>query len=190
MSSQSFCFYGYPLGHLPPNRQPHHYFFSFIAGSECHMKSASSFGPILLPTLELEVQLSFMLGRVAGFQVCSSWDVWFLKVFISYWSITDLQSLSESDAQRSDSPMHIHVCVRATRFSCIWLFVTLWTITRQAPLSMGFSRQGYWRGLPFPSLGDLPHPGVELPVSRGLLPWQRPSLPSCRVFNMGAPQTY
>ena len=116
--------------------------------------------------------------------------VWFLKVFISYWSITDLQSLSESDAQRSDSPMHIHVCVRATRFSCIWLFVTLWTITRQAPLSMGFSRQGYWRGLPFPSLGDLPHPGVELPVSRGLLPWQRPSLPSCRVFNMGAPQTY
>ena len=40
-------------------------------------------------------------------------------------------------------------------------FVTLGTITRQAPLSMGFSKQEYWRGLPFPSPGDPPNPGVE-----------------------------
>ena len=40
-------------------------------------------------------------------------------------------------------------------------FVTLWTIALQAPLSMGFFRPGYWSGLPFPSLGDLPHPGIE-----------------------------
>ena len=38
---------------------------------------------------------------------------------------------------------------------------TPWTIACQAPLSMGFSRQGYWSGLPFPSLGDLPDPGIE-----------------------------
>ena len=37
----------------------------------------------------------------------------------------------------------------------------LWTIACQAPLSMGFSRQEYWRGLPFPSPGGLPHPGIE-----------------------------
>ena len=37
-----------------------------------------------------------------------------------------------------------------------------WTAARQAPLSMGFPRQGYWSGLPFPSLGDLPHLGIEL----------------------------
>ena len=37
----------------------------------------------------------------------------------------------------------------------------LWTIVRQAPLSMGFSRQEYWSGLPFPSPGDLPDPGIE-----------------------------
>ena len=40
-------------------------------------------------------------------------------------------------------------------------FVTLWTVARQASLSMGFSRQEYWSGLPFPSPGDLPNPGIE-----------------------------
>ena len=43
----------------------------------------------------------------------------------------------------------------------IRLFVTLWRIAHQAPLSMGFSRQEYWSGLPFPSPGDLPDPGIE-----------------------------
>ena len=40
--------------------------------------------------------------------------------------------------------------------------VTLWTGARQAPLSMGFPRQEYWSGLPFPSPGDLPDAGIEL----------------------------
>ena len=39
-----------------------------------------------------------------------------------------------------------------------------WTVTRQAPLSMGFSRQEYWNGLPFPPPGNLPNPGIK-PVS-------------------------
>ena len=41
------------------------------------------------------------------------------------------------------------------------LFVTSWTTALQAPLSTGFSRQEYWSGLLFPSLGDLPDPGIE-----------------------------
>ena len=45
--------------------------------------------------------------------------------------------------------------------SCVQLFVILRTIARQAPLSMGFSRQGYWSGLPCPPPGDFPNPGVE-----------------------------
>ena len=45
--------------------------------------------------------------------------------------------------------------------SCIQLFVILWTIAHQDPLSMEFSRQEYWSGLPFPFLGDLPDPGIE-----------------------------
>ena len=45
--------------------------------------------------------------------------------------------------------------------SRVQLFVTPWTVSHPAPLSMGFSRQEYWSGLPFPSLGDLPNPGIE-----------------------------
>ena len=45
--------------------------------------------------------------------------------------------------------------------SRVWLFVTPWTVAHQAPLSMEFSRQEYWSGLPFPSPGDLPDPGIE-----------------------------
>ena len=41
------------------------------------------------------------------------------------------------------------------------LFVSPWTVAHQAPLSMGFSRQEYWNGLPFPSPGDLPDPGIK-----------------------------
>ena len=46
--------------------------------------------------------------------------------------------------------------------SRVRLFATPWTIPYQAPKSMGFSRQEYWSGLPFPSPGDLPDPGIEL----------------------------
>ena len=44
--------------------------------------------------------------------------------------------------------------------SCLTL-ATPWAVARQAPLSMGFSRQDYWNGLPFPSPGNLPDPGIE-----------------------------
>ena len=54
-----------------------------------------------------------------------------------------------------------------SHFSCVQLFVTPWTVALQAPLPMGFSRQEYWSGLPFPSPGDLPDPGIE-PVSPAL----------------------
>ena len=45
--------------------------------------------------------------------------------------------------------------------SRVRLFVTPCTVAYQAPPSMGFSRQEYWNGLPFPSPGDLPNPGIE-----------------------------
>ena len=50
------------------------------------------------------------------------------------------------------------VCVL---LSHVQIFVTPWTEASQAPLSMGFSRQEYWKGLPFFSPGDLPNPGFE-----------------------------
>ena len=45
--------------------------------------------------------------------------------------------------------------------SRVQLFATPWTVAYQASPSMGFSRQAYWSGLPFPSSGDLPNPGIE-----------------------------
>ena len=45
--------------------------------------------------------------------------------------------------------------------SRVQLFVTPWTVAYQAPPSMGFSRQEYWSGVPFPSPGDVPDPGIE-----------------------------
>ena len=52
------------------------------------------------------------------------------------------------------------MCV-LSRFSRVRLFVTPWTVARQAPLSMGFSRQDYRRGLPCPPSGDLSDPGIK-----------------------------
>ena len=46
-------------------------------------------------------------------------------------------------------------------FSRVWLFATPWTVAHQTLLSLGFSRQDYWSGLPFPPPGDLPNPGIE-----------------------------
>ena len=48
-----------------------------------------------------------------------------------------------------------------TSLSRVQLFATPWTVAYHGPLSMGFSRQEYWSGLPFPSPEDLPNPGIE-----------------------------
>ena len=53
------------------------------------------------------------------------------------------------------------VKVKVKSLSRVRLFATPWTVARQAPLSMGFSRQAYWSGLPFPSPEDLPNPEIE-----------------------------
>ena len=51
--------------------------------------------------------------------------------------------------------------VKVKSLSRVRLFADPWTVAYQAPQSMGFSRQEYWSGLPFPSPGDLPDPGIE-----------------------------
>ena len=66
-----------------------------------------------------------------------------------------------------DTCSYICFYVYVQSLSHIRLLSTPWTVARQAPLSMKFSRQEYWNGLPFPSPGDVPDPGIE-PVSPGL----------------------
>ena len=53
------------------------------------------------------------------------------------------------------------MCVCTQLLSHVQFFATTWTVACQAPLSMEFSRQEYWSGLPFPTPGDLPDPGIE-----------------------------
>ena len=67
------------------------------------------------------------------------------------------------------SALSLRVCMLSC-FSGVWLFAILWTVAHQPPLSIGFSRQEYWSGLPFPSPGDLSELEIELasPVSPAL----------------------
>ena len=79
-------------------------------------------------------------------------------------------------------------------FSRVRLCVTLCFIAHQAPLSMGFPRQGYWSGIPFPSPGDLPDPGIKLAslmspalaggffITSAMEPRDQPLLNSCPGF--------
>ena len=54
---------------------------------------------------------------------------------------------------------------KCSSLSHVWLLVIPWTVAHQVPLSMEFSRQEHWSGLPFPSPGDLPNPGIENLIS-------------------------
>ena len=73
------------------------------------------------------------------------------------WMTTTLRILRKRLVQGS----YVRVCARALSCSVISDWAP-WTAIHQAPLSMEFSRQAYWSGLPFPTLGDLPDPGIEL----------------------------
>ena len=60
-----------------------------------------------------------------------------------------------------------------------------WTVAHKAPPSMGFSRQEYWSGLPFPSPGDLPDPGIEprsLALQADALTAEPPGKPGCKGY--------
>ena len=76
------------------------------------------------------------------------------------------------------------VCLLCSVTTSYPVLATLWTVAHQAPLSTRFSRQEYWSGLPFPSPGDLPDPGIEL-VSPILATWEASyffSIPTDRLL--------
>ena len=79
---------------------------------------------------------------------------------MNHFPLRDYTTLSLS-IHLMDRSFEVKVKVRSA------FFVTPWTVAHQAPLSMGCPRQEYWSGLPFPSPGDLPNPGVE-PTSLAL----------------------
>ena len=74
--------------------------------------------------------------------------------------------------------------------SWVQLFTTPWTVAYQAPPPMGFSRQEYWSGLPFPSPGDLPNPGIESrspTLQADSLPADPQGKPFIKKFNITLP---
>ena len=82
--------------------------------------------------------------------------------WIFHWSVCIYKTESAIIWELQVNLASRHICkYGACMLSSVWLFAAPWTIDLQVPLSMEFSRQEYWSGLPFPSLGDLPHPGVE-----------------------------
>ena len=89
-----------------------------------------------------------------------------------YWSFSFTispskeQYLGSNSASTAFTPYDLSMCVCAWSLSHVRLFATPWTVAHQAPLSMGFSRQEYWSGLPCPP-GDFPDPGIE-PTSLAL----------------------
>ena len=66
----------------------------------------------------------------------------------------------QADSLPSEPPGRPNIC-EGKSLSHVRLFMTPWTVAYQDPPSMGFSRQEYWSGLPFPSPGDIPDPGIE-----------------------------
>ena len=71
--------------------------------------------------------------------------------------------------------------VKVKLLSHVRLFATPWTVAYEAPQSMEFCRQEYWSGLPFPSPGDLPNPGIEpwsLALQADTLPSEPPGNPN------------
>ena len=96
----------------------------------------------------------------------SKLQVWFLLNAYCFPTIIKL-NISTQTIVSWGPPVHYDYMHAESRFSRVWLFATLWTIASQAPLSMGFSRQEYWSGLPCPPPGDLPDSGIE-PASPAL----------------------
>ena len=80
--------------------------------------------------------------------------------FLFYLLIVDFD-FSTSSLVPEKGTRHHESEVKVKLLSRVQLFVTPWTVAYQAPLSVGFSRQEYWSGLPFPSPGDLPNPEIE-----------------------------
>ena len=106
---------------------------------------------ICLPGLKW-LQYKLLAGRNLGFAlICLGLQEAFSQVFVE-WTTT---------VPHTPSHYNHFVCMLSC-FSHVQLFMTLWTIACQASLSVGFSQQEYWSGLPCPPPGDLSDPGIKL----------------------------
>ena len=78
-----------------------------------------------------------------------------------YWKQSHNETCSEILILYVNQIRVVKLILHAQSLSCVWLFVTPWTIVCRVSLSVEFPRQEYWSGLPFPSPGDLPDSGIK-----------------------------
>ena len=122
---------------------------------------------------------SHLLGSRTGHQVSrqpgglwvpDSWGIWWaFPVELGWHSAPKRRDGGHAHADPSPGLFCLEGCCSPppvcawvlSHFSCVHLFVTLWTVAQQAPLSTGFHSQEYWNGLPCPPPGDLPDPRIE-----------------------------
>ena len=129
--------------------------FSGICGAQGEMKF-EAFG-----WLGWQMRIKWNVSKVLG-----AWKLHFVKSSVT--QNTEGKAFRTSKPQRNEGnsicpilTLPLRTCM-LSRFSRVWFCTTLWTAAHQAPLSMGFSRQENWSGLPCPPPGDPPNPGIYL----------------------------
>ena len=122
-------------------------------------------------------------SKAGGIILPKTWTQWSRRESrnkpIHLWPVNLWQRRQEDTTQWRKDSLFNRCCwkswtsVRVQLLSHVWLFATPWTVVHQVPLSMGFSRQEFWDGLPFPPPRDLPYPGIKpmSPVSPALAGW-------------------
>ena len=160
---------------------PNPFKFSFLFRLDSDPNSTN---PCLFPSLEVTMALPGRRRQQDNRQRTRVWILGSDVMLTSFlgWCVEDrlwgrageqkqcsLETVAITQGRQADDLNHggssgsgeKRLCVCAESFSHVRLFATPWTAACQAPLSMGFSRQEYWSGLPCPPPGDLPNPGIE-----------------------------
>ena len=132
------------------------FFFSFLI---CLPVGQKLYSPVWL-LLVMKKTFIFYFHLIDGILMSSSPLVW-NSSRKKWFNNCHLKFQYNQKHAMSYESCSLHPCMLSC-FNHVWLFATLWTVAHQAPLSMGFSRQEYWSGLPCPPPGDLPNPGNEL----------------------------
>ena len=135
-------------------------------------------------------------------KILFGWKIWFIE-WTLFFPGHEMQFLPKGDWPKEGDTLwlcwkisleftlnhlsiNVKVKVKVNSLSRVWLFATPWTAAHQAPPSMGFSRQEYWSGFPFPSPGDLSDAGIE-PGSPAFQADTLTSEPPRKSINVGTP---
>ena len=154
---------------------------------DCEQQQAILLFPNSLPTESLSITKWLLPPILSHSSYMTHRDIWTeafrrkcLPASVPPWSPVHSadgevmrRNILEADLAWLPNLVHPPLSILSKEFVAVWslshiqLFASPWNVAHQAPLSMGFSRQKYWSGLPFPPSGDFPYPGIK-PTSLAL----------------------